>query len=93
MSIDANALRRIVGIVLTRFRSGLARSFFSEHRPAEPAIVAAAQAGYLSAQLMLGMALLRGNSVEQDNRAAYHWLRLAALNSARVLEEFRDAID
>jgi hypothetical protein len=42
---------------------------------------------------MLGMALLRGDGVEQDKRAAYHWLRLAAVNSARVLEECRGAID
>jgi hypothetical protein len=70
----------------------LARSFFSEHRPAEPAIVAA-EAGFPTAQFMLGMAHLRGNGVQQDNRAAYHWLRLATLNSARVVEESRGAID
>jgi hypothetical protein len=39
------------------------------------------------------MAHLQGGGVEQDNRAAYHWLRLAAVNSARVLEESRGAID
>jgi DNA-binding NarL/FixJ family response regulator len=69
------------------------RRFFSESWPAEPAILAAAESGVASAQLMLGMAHLRGDGVEQDNHAAYHWLRLAALNSARVLEESRGAID
>jgi two-component system, NarL family, nitrate/nitrite response regulator NarL len=71
----------------------LARRFFSDQKPAVPAIVAAAEAGFPTAQFMLGMAHLQGGGVEQDNRAAYHWLRLAAVNSARVLEESRGAID
>jgi hypothetical protein len=56
-------------------------------------ILAAAEAGFPSAQLMLGMAHLEGKGVEKDDRAAYHWLRMAELNSARVLEETRHGID
>jgi hypothetical protein len=67
--------------------------FFSEHGPAAPAMVAAAEAGFQTAQFMLGMAHLRGDGVEQDNRSAYHWLRLAAVSSTRVVEESRGAIN
>jgi len=74
------------------FEDWLSR-IFSEHGSVAPAMLAAADAGLPAAQLMLGMAHLRGDGVEQDNHAAYHWLRLAAVNSARVVEESRSAID
>lgn len=71
----------------------LVRHLFSKGTPADRTIVAAAEPGFPTAQFMLSMAHLRGEGVEQDNRAAYHWLRLAAVNSARVLEECRGAIE
>jgi len=55
-------------------------------------VIVAADAGLPAPQLMLGMAHLQGDGIEQDNRAAY-WLRVAAVNSAGVLEECRGAID
>jgi len=58
----------------------------------ESAVVAAAEQGFLPAQFMLGMAHLEGRRAERDDRAAYRWLRVAELNSARVLEQSRSEI-
>jgi hypothetical protein len=71
----------------------LALRLFFEQKPCEPAFVAAAENGFLSAQFMLGMAHLEGKSVEKDDHTAYHWLRMAELNSNRVLEQSRCGIN
>lgn len=71
----------------------LALWLLPEARPDEPAIVSAAQDGIVPAQLMLGLAYLEGKGVEKDDQAAYRWLRMAEMNSARVQEESRHAID
>lgn len=41
---------------------------------------------------MLGMAHLEGKGVDKDDRTAYHWLRMAELNSNRVLGQSRCGI-
>jgi two-component system, NarL family, nitrate/nitrite response regulator NarL len=69
-----------------------ARRFLSERSPGEAAVVAAAENGFPSAQFMLGMAHLEGKGFEKDDRAAYHWLRMAETNAVRVLEETRHGI-
>jgi predicted transcriptional regulator len=71
----------------------MALRLFFEQRPCEPAFVAAAENGFLSAQFMLGMAHLQGKGLDKDDRTAYHWLRLAEMNSARVLQKTRHGID
>ena len=71
----------------------LARRFFSEQKPSERAVRAAAENGFPPAQFMLGMAHLDGTGFQQDDRAAYHWLRMAEMNSVLVLEETRYGID
>jgi DNA-binding NarL/FixJ family response regulator len=55
--------------------------------------VTAAERGLPSAQLMLGMAHLEGKGFEKNDRVAYHWLRMAELNSAHVLEQSRSGIE
>jgi DNA-binding CsgD family transcriptional regulator len=67
----------------------LARRFLSQEKPDESALVLAAEYDFGLAQLMLGMAHLEGKGVERNDRAAYHWLRTAELNSSRVLEQSR----
>jgi two-component system, NarL family, nitrate/nitrite response regulator NarL len=71
----------------------LALRYSFEDGPIEPAFVAAAEDGFLPAQFMLGMAYLAGRGVEKDDHAAYHWLRLAELNSTQVLKQSRRGID
>jgi len=39
-----------------------------------------------------GLAHLEGRGAEKDDRAAYHWLRLAEMNSSRLLEQSRSEI-
>jgi DNA-binding CsgD family transcriptional regulator len=56
------------------------------------AVRAAAEEGFLAAQFMLGLAHLEGRGAEKDDRAAYHWLRLAEMNSSRLLEQSRSEI-
>lgn len=62
----------------------LARRFFSEQKPSESAVIVAAE---------IGMAHLDGKGLEKDDRAAYHWLRMAEMNSALLLEHTRHGID
>ena len=59
---------------------------------AEWVVAAAAEDGLAVAQFMFGMAYLEGEGMEKDDHAAYHWLRLAELNSTRVLEQIRCVI-
>ena len=66
---------------------------FFEEKPSEPAVVAAAEDGLLSAQFMLGLAHLEGKGVENDYRTAYYWLRMAELNSSHVLQQSRCGIE
>ena len=54
---------------------------------------AAAEAGFVMAQLTLGMAHLEtGGDSENNHRAAYQWLRMAELNAMQVLEQSRCGI-
>ncbi len=69
----------------------LAQFFWGEGF-SEPAVVAAAEEGFLPAQFMLGLAHLEGRGVKKDDQAAYHWLRLAELNSNRILDRSRRGI-
>jgi two-component system, NarL family, nitrate/nitrite response regulator NarL len=62
----------------------LARRVFSEPKPSESAVIAAAE---------IGMAHLDGKGLEKDDRAAYHWLRMAEMNSALLMEHTRHGID
>jgi hypothetical protein len=57
------------------------------------AVRAAAEEGFLAAQFMLVLAHLEGRGAEKDDRAAYHWLRLAEMNSSRVVEQSRSEIN
>jgi DNA-binding NarL/FixJ family response regulator len=71
----------------------LARRFFSEQKSCESAVIVAAENGLPPAQFMLGMVHLDGKGFEKDDRAAYHWLRMAEMNSALLLEHTRHGID
>jgi two-component system, NarL family, nitrate/nitrite response regulator NarL len=68
------------------------RPFFEEPLQ-ESAVVAAAEDGFLAAQLVLGIAHLSGNVAQTNNRAAYHWIRMLELNCAAFLEQSRSAIN
>ena len=70
----------------------LALRLLSQNKAGEPAVAAAAEDGLVLAQLMLGLAHLEGKGVGKDERAAYHWLRMAELTCSRVLEESRRAL-
>jgi hypothetical protein len=36
---------------------------------------------------------VRPTSIRKDDHAAYHWLRMAGMNAARVLEQTRNGMD
>jgi two-component system, NarL family, nitrate/nitrite response regulator NarL len=59
----------------------------------ESAVVEAAEEGSLRAQCLLGFAHLEGRGVKKDDQTAYHWLRMAELNSVRLLEQSRSGIN
>jgi len=71
----------------------LALQLFSHEQPVGPYVAAAAEKGFILAQLILGLAHLKGRGVEQNDHAGYHWLRVAESNCSLVLEQSRCALD
>jgi hypothetical protein len=71
----------------------LALQLFSHEQPVGPYVAAAAEKGFIPAQLSLGLAHLEGRGVEQNDHAGYHWLRVAESNCSLVLEQSRCALD
>lgn len=71
----------------------LALQLFSHAQPVGPYVAAAAEKGFILAQLSLGLAHLEGRGVEQNDHAGYHWLRVAESNCSLVLEQSRCALD
>jgi two-component system nitrate/nitrite response regulator NarL len=63
-----------------------------EGQALEPAFVKAAEDGLLAAQLILGWAHLEGKGLEQSDRKAYYWLRMAELTSLRTVEQGRSTL-
>ena len=82
--------------VTPEFRNGAPASalrLLSQDKAHEPVVAAAAKEGCLAAQIMLGLAHLEGRGVEKNDRAAYHWFRLAEMNSARALNQSRRGVE
>jgi DNA-binding CsgD family transcriptional regulator len=71
----------------------LATRILSDANPTNPSVVAAAENGFLAAQFITGMAYVTGQTVEQNDRAAYYWLRRAELNCSQVLQQSRSALN
>ena len=69
----------------------LALRLLSQDRASEPPVATTAEDGVV-AQLMLGLAHLEERRGKRNDRAAYYWLRLAEVNSSRVLEQSRSGV-
>jgi DNA-binding NarL/FixJ family response regulator len=88
----ANRIELLFLMLKGQYNDLTVRLFFEESLQ-ESAVVAAAEDGFLVAQLALGIAHLSGNVAQKNNRAAYHWIRMLELNSANFLEQSRSAIN
>ena len=71
----------------------LALQLLSQGGGGEPGVAAAAERGFVAAQLMLGLAFLEGKGVEKNDRSAYQWLRMAELNAVSILEKSRNSLE
>ena len=70
----------------------LALRLLSQDRASEPPVATTAD-DRVVAQLRLGLAHLEGRGMKKDDCAAYHWLRMAEVNSSRVLEQSRSGLN
>src|SRR5215467_7791945 len=86
----ANRIELLFLMVKGRNFTDAESAFRLLHGSCEASHAAAAEAGFDMAQLMLGMAHRdAGDNLENSDRAAYQWLRMAELNAIQVLEQSR----